>query len=114
VILQSWGRLQRPLSSCAVVPAGLSRNITIIEPRAALGRGLAYSTPFDEHLLNVPAGKMSALPGEPSHFLDWLRASRFPNAEPALFARERSMAKYLESVLDREVKRGRFTHVRAR
>jgi uncharacterized NAD(P)/FAD-binding protein YdhS len=92
---------------------GFPGNITIIEPRAALGRGLAYSTPFDEHLLNVPAGKMSALPGEPSHFLDWLRASRFPNAEPALFAPRKVYGEYLESVLDREVKRGRFTHVRA-
>jgi hydroxyacylglutathione hydrolase len=47
---------------------GFQGTVTIVEPRAALGRGLAYSTSFDEHLLNVPAGKMSALPAEPSHF----------------------------------------------
>ena len=36
-----------------------------MEPRARLGAGLAYSTPFEQHLLNIPAAKMSDLPSEP-------------------------------------------------
>jgi FAD-NAD(P)-binding len=36
-------------------------------------REVAYATTCEQHLLNVPAGLMSALPDEPSHFLDWLR-----------------------------------------
>ncbi|MFO1418948.1 MAG: FAD/NAD(P)-binding protein [Methylotetracoccus sp.] len=40
------------------------------EPRQ-FARGVAYSTDMDCHLLNVPAGQMSALPDIPDHFLDW-------------------------------------------
>ena len=46
---------------------GFRGSLTVIEPRERLGNGLAYSTSFDRHLLNVPAGKMSALaPGTPA------------------------------------------------
>lgn len=45
--------------------------IHLIERRAAIGQGVAYSTPFDCHLLNVPASKMSAFQDEPNHFLRW-------------------------------------------
>ena len=38
-----------------------------------LGRGAAYGTRRPEHLLNVVARNMSALPDHPTHFLDWLR-----------------------------------------
>lgn len=35
--------------------------------------GPAYSTKQIEHLLNVPAGKMSAFPDQPGHFINWLK-----------------------------------------
>ena len=47
-------------------------DVRLIEPRPQVGRGVAYSTSHDSHLLNVPAGRMSALPDEPDHFVDWL------------------------------------------
>lgn len=47
--------------------------VVIFEPRADLGKGAAFSTAFDGHLLNVTAAKMSALPEKPSHFVEWLR-----------------------------------------
>lgn len=47
--------------------------ISIVEPRGEIGRGAAYGTTCREHLLNVPAGRMSALPDEPGHFLAWAR-----------------------------------------
>src|SRR5947209_14128853 len=78
---------------------GYEGQITIVEPRAELGRGLAYSTRFDEHLLNVPAGKMSALPDEPAHFLEWLQAREFPGAGPSLFAPRRVYGEYLSDLL---------------
>ncbi|MBU3692001.1 MAG: hypothetical protein FGM47_00585 [Candidatus Nanopelagicaceae bacterium] len=48
-----------------------SISIEIAEPREVLGQGLAYSTTDEAHLLNVPAGRMSAFPDQPSHFVDW-------------------------------------------
>jgi uncharacterized NAD(P)/FAD-binding protein YdhS len=80
--------------------------ITIVEPRSKLGRGLAYSTQFDEHLLNVPAGKMSALPESPDHFLRWLTANNFPGATPATFAPRRVYGEYLDDVLRAEMRAG--------
>lgn len=34
--------------------------------------GIAYNTSQAEHLLNVPAAKMSVFPNEPLHFVNWL------------------------------------------
>lgn len=50
---------------------GLS--VTLIEPRAGLGRGIAYSTLDPDHLLNTRVVNMSAFPDDPGHFLRWLR-----------------------------------------
>lgn len=45
---------------------------TLIERRSVAARGAAYSTVHPEHLLNVRAANMSALPDEPDHFVRWL------------------------------------------
>jgi len=54
-------------------PAGL--RVALLEPHAGLGEGIAYATRRPEHLLNVPAGKMSALPDAPGDFVEYLCAS---------------------------------------
>jgi uncharacterized NAD(P)/FAD-binding protein YdhS len=46
--------------------------VTLIEKRAEFGRGLAYHTGNPDHLLNVRAANMSALPDQPDHFWRWL------------------------------------------
>lgn len=47
----------------------------LIERRSdQLGRGVAYGAANEEHLLNVRAANMSALPDEPDHFVRWLEA----------------------------------------
>jgi uncharacterized NAD(P)/FAD-binding protein YdhS len=46
-------------------------SIDIAEPREELGQGLAYSSMDNAHLLNVPAGRMSAFPDQSSDFVDW-------------------------------------------
>ena len=51
-------------------PARASR---LIERKSTFGPGLAYSTGNPNHLLNVPAGRMSAFADQPHHFLDWLQ-----------------------------------------
>lgn len=50
---------------------------TLIERRPHAGRGIAYAAAHRDHLLNVRAGNMSALPDDPDHFLRWL-AERHP------------------------------------
>jgi len=57
-------------------PAGT--RITLIERNAPFGPGLAYATASPNHLLNVPAGRMSAFADQPHHFLDWLQHQSEP------------------------------------
>jgi uncharacterized NAD(P)/FAD-binding protein YdhS len=73
--------------------------VVVIERRPELGLGLAYSTPSLRHLLNVPAGKISALPSEPDHFLDWLRATLDLNATAETFAPRAIFGRYIQSLL---------------
>lgn len=51
--------------------ARVSTHVTLIERLPPFGRGVAYGTECEEHLLNVPVGRMSALPDDPDHFLRW-------------------------------------------
>jgi len=52
-----------------------SLSVAVIDKGSVPGRALAYATRNHCHLLNVPAGNMSALPEEPDHFLRWARAN---------------------------------------
>src|SRR5690349_17257085 len=45
--------------------------ITIVEPRAELGRGLAYSTLDPDHRLNGPLDNHIVDPNRPDELLDW-------------------------------------------
>jgi uncharacterized NAD(P)/FAD-binding protein YdhS len=42
--------------------AGTLARVIVINQRPGFGLGLTYSTPSLDHLLNTPAGKISALP----------------------------------------------------
>lgn len=46
--------------------------IILMNERQSLNRGIAYNPYSNKHLLNVPAGKMSAYADKPDHFLDWV------------------------------------------
>lgn len=46
--------------------------IALLDPQATLAQGVAYATPYPEHVLNVPAQRMSALPDQPEDFLDFV------------------------------------------
>ena len=75
--------------------------IVVIDPRPELGLGLAYSTPSMRHLLNVPAGKISALPAEPGHFLEWLRNTVDSEATEATFAPRAVFGPYIRAVFSK-------------
>lgn len=64
-VLLTYQLLHRPKSHLRV---------TLIEQRPDIGRGIAYHTGNPDHLLNVRASNMSALPDQPDHFWRWLSA----------------------------------------
>jgi uncharacterized NAD(P)/FAD-binding protein YdhS len=82
-----------------VVRCAVPIRVVVIDPRPELGLGLAYSTPSLQHLLNVPAGKISALPDEPEHFLNWLHTHYDPKITSADFAPRAIFGKYIQSLL---------------
>lgn len=75
-----------------------SLRIVLFERGSRFARGLAYGTRCEHHLLNVPAAMMSALPDEPTHFLDWLKA-KDPGAQAGTFAPRSWYGDYLDELL---------------
>jgi uncharacterized NAD(P)/FAD-binding protein YdhS len=73
--------------------------VTIVERHAdRLGRGLAYGAAQAEHILNVRAANMSALPDQPGHFVDWLKQRGL--GQESTFATRRDYGAYLCAMLD--------------
>ena len=80
-------------------------DVVLIDPAEA-GRGVAYSTTDERHLLNVTVGRMSALPDDPGHFLDWARCQADPTLRDTTsddFLPRRSYGAYLRDTLDHEL-----------
>jgi uncharacterized NAD(P)/FAD-binding protein YdhS len=68
------------LTAFHILNKSKSIQVNLINDGQLLGRGIAYSTEQPEHLLNVPAGKMSAFSNDANHFIDWLKSqSKFKN-----------------------------------
>lgn len=63
--------------------APYTHNIVVIEPRAEIGRGLAYDSHDPAHRINVPALKMNLDFDEEGHFEQWLTASGYAARDPA-------------------------------
>jgi uncharacterized NAD(P)/FAD-binding protein YdhS len=51
---------------------GLPVRVALVERKGAIGEGVAYGTRESAHLLNVPAGRMSAWPDRPDDFVQWV------------------------------------------
>ncbi|MBC2933987.1 FAD/NAD(P)-binding protein [Nocardioides sp. zg-1228] len=73
--------------------------VELVDPAPGTGRGQAYSTTDERHLLNVPASGMSAFPRDPEHFLRWLRAHHDPDFQPHDFAPRAVFGRYVETLL---------------
>jgi len=70
----------------------------VVDPRERLGRGMAYSTPHLEHLLNVPAGRMSAFAEKPEDFVGFLRERFGDRYDSDSFVPRPLYGDYLESI----------------
>ena len=84
--------------------AGAGTRIVLIEPAARLAQGVAYATTHAEHLLNVPARRMSAFDDLPDDFVDYLVTQEGETARDGLavsYAERRRYGDYLRDRLDR-------------
>ncbi len=97
---------------------GLAR-IVVVEPRARLGAGLAYSTEDPAHRINVPASRMSLDPDEPQQFEDWLAHTRALRDDPEArladgraFPRRSLFGRYVGEQLGEPISAGRIEHRR--
>jgi len=73
-------------------------DVVIVEPRARLGEGVAYSTEDERHVLNVPAGRHSARSDDPEGFHRWASRER-PGSTPEDFHPRGAYGRYLRSEL---------------
>ena len=80
--------------------AGDAIRLTLIEPRAQIGRGLAYATENASHRLNVRASNMSAFPDDPDHFWRWLRANGYEVEDRFCFVPRLVYGRYLGSLIE--------------
>lgn len=77
--------------------------VTLIEKRPDIGRGLAYHTGNLDHVLNVRAANMSALPDDPEHFWRWLSThdnGRPSCPDPYCFVPRRLYGDYIASLIE--------------
>jgi uncharacterized NAD(P)/FAD-binding protein YdhS len=74
------------------------RRLLLVDRSGDFARGIAYRTQDESHVLNVPAARMSALPDEEDHFLEWLRRHE-PGAGPDSYARRHLYGDYLSELL---------------
>jgi uncharacterized NAD(P)/FAD-binding protein YdhS len=72
--------------------------IVLVNKSGRMARGLAYGTSSPSHLLNVPAGNMSALPDAPNDFVDYCRWAD-PTVAPHSFVPRALYGSYLEALL---------------
>ena len=74
--------------------------VNMVEKRSAIGRGVAYSTSDDIHLLNVPAGRMGAFAENVGYFHEWLIANGY-EFDANSFVPRNIFGEYLRDTLHR-------------
>jgi uncharacterized NAD(P)/FAD-binding protein YdhS len=74
-------------------------SIVLIEREPLPGRGVAYGTQFDGHLLNVRAKNMSAYPDLPDHFVQWAQYNYSSSVKPDDFLPRSIYRQYVVSQL---------------
>jgi uncharacterized NAD(P)/FAD-binding protein YdhS len=74
--------------------------IGVVDRGTLPGRGLAYGSPHRFHLLNVPAGEMSAWPDAPDDFLSWARTHFDASLQARSFPPRSIYGAYVGSLLE--------------
>lgn len=83
--------------------------VTLIEKRNEVGRGLAYSARQLDHVLNVPAINMSAYADDPEHFWRWVSESGLAgDVDRFGFLARRHYGTYLDGVVSDLLANGRL------
>ncbi|MFT3691362.1 FAD/NAD(P)-binding protein [Paenirhodobacter sp.] len=111
--------------SGAIVAWHLARSsavrIVVVEPRAELGRGLAYGTTDPDHKLNVPEDRMTLDTADLLHFRRWLSSPEAPFLPPGsatlrgeVFAPRGVFGQYVAQTVQPWIASGRITHRRTR
>jgi uncharacterized NAD(P)/FAD-binding protein YdhS len=85
------------LTAVHLLRTGETRIVLVGRDRFA--RGLAYTTPYRSHVLNVPVGSMSALPEDADHFHRFVSRLE-PAVERSSFVPRTSFGDYLADTLD--------------
>jgi uncharacterized NAD(P)/FAD-binding protein YdhS len=78
--------------------AELPLHIVMIDRQPAFGEGIAYRTNDSRHLLNVPAGRMSAWPDLPDDFLGFAQA-KDPSVRSGDFLPRKVYGQYIRQTL---------------
>jgi uncharacterized NAD(P)/FAD-binding protein YdhS len=78
--------------------------INLVERKERIGRGVAFGTTRDSHLLNVPAGRMGAYPDAIDHFHKWLVENGHDHG-PDDFVPRMKFGEYLRDMLTRAAER---------
>ncbi|HTJ26744.1 MAG TPA: FAD/NAD(P)-binding protein [Candidatus Limnocylindria bacterium] len=114
-VLVAGGGASGVLLAARLVQRSESVRVVLVDPHDELGRGMAYATACEAHLLNAPAARMSAFPEEPEHFVRWL-AERHPGRFAATSFVPRALyGDYLVAIAARahDTAGSRLHHVRA-
>ena len=94
------------LAAQLVRHADPSFSIVVIEKSGLPGRGVAYSTDCNSHLLNVPAQAMSAFPDDPEHFLRWAKSNYDWETDGCSFLPRKQYGRYLGTIFSEAVLAG--------
>ena len=72
-------------------------HVLLFERSNRIAGGVAYGTDDPRHLLNVPAGRMSAFEDDPDNFLRWLR-TRDPRVSGGSFIPRKTYGEYIATL----------------
>lgn len=97
----------------------VNARVVVFEPRRGLGAGLAYDTVSLTNRINVPASKMTLVPGDEDHFVRWIENTSALYNDPGAigpdgnaYPRRSVFGRYVHEHLLPYLERGRLRHVR--